>query len=177
MLKAVRCLLDNNFLWGAATAGYQIEGDDIHSQWYEWEKDKAAKLARKAKRKYGKLPYWSELQKTANQSSSYQAGKAANSYNEYWRDVKLLKELNMNAYRMSIEWSRIEPTEGQFDQVAISHYVEMINLFRKNHIEVMVTLFHFSFPIWFGRKGGFHFETRLIADSTSMSCTLLIATR
>lgn len=148
-------LFCDNFLWGVATAGYQVEGRNINSQWFVWEKINATKLASKAKRRYGKLPNWKELRRVVCRQNNYRSGEAANSYNEYWRDADLVRKLNMNAYRMSVEWSRIEPKEGEFDQAAIDHYISMIDLFRKNHIEVMVTLFHFSLPIWFANKGGF----------------------
>jgi beta-glucosidase len=79
-----------------------------------------------------------------------------NHYHLYKEDLKLLKELGVNAYRFSIEWSRIQPKENVWDQEALEHYQEIIHILRENDIEPMVTLHHFTHPLWFIRKYPWH---------------------
>ena len=79
-----------------------------------------------------------------------------NHYNLYKEDLKLLEELGVNAYRFSLEWSRIQPKENVWDYDAIAHYQEIINILLKNNIEPMVTLHHFTHPLWFIKKYPWH---------------------
>src|SRR5204862_494597 len=87
--------------------------------------------------------------------SDYNYGRACDSYNRYKEDFDIAKKLNQNIHRFSIEWSRIEPEEGRFDPEAIRHYADVIDALRKRGIEPMVTLWHFTNPVWFAKKGGF----------------------
>ena len=73
-------------------------------------------------------------------SKDFPAGKACDHYNRYEEDFDLLKKLNQNAYRFSIEWSRIEPEEGKFDEKEIEHYRKVILALRKRGIEPFVGL-------------------------------------
>jgi beta-glucosidase len=82
-------------------------------------------------------------------------------YRRYKDDLKLLKPLGVNAYRFSVEWSRIQPEEGQWDVEAIDHYQEIVDILRENHIEPMVTLHHFTHPHWFLRSYPWHEEASL----------------
>ncbi|MFC1630089.1 glycoside hydrolase family 1 protein [Patescibacteria group bacterium] len=91
----------------------------------------------------------------SNWSLKYPAGKACDHYNLYEKDFDLMKELNQNAYRFSIEWSKIEPKEGKFDQKEIDHYKEMLKALKKRGISAMATLHHFTIPVWMSEKGGF----------------------
>lgn len=132
-----------NFLWGASTASHQVEGD-THNQWSEWEQSpsRLAQLEREGLiSKYGK--------------DNFISGRAANHYNRFEEDFRLAKELGHNATRISLEWSRIEPREGEFDAKAVEHYRRVIASIRKNGMEPFVTLWHWTFPIWFRDKGGF----------------------
>ena len=79
-----------------------------------------------------------------------------NHYVLYREDLELLKELGVNAYRFSIEWSRIQPRENVWDEKAIEHYQEIIHILNENHIEPMVTLHHFTHPLWFIKKYPWH---------------------
>jgi beta-glucosidase len=81
-----------------------------------------------------------------------------NHYSLYKRDLLLLKELGVNAYRFSIEWSRIQPKENQWDEDAISHYQEIIDILIENRIEPLVTIHHFTHPLWFIKKYPWHEE-------------------
>ena len=77
-------------------------------------------------------------------------------YNRYKEDLFLLKSLGLNAYRFSVEWSRVEPREGQWDEGAIDHYAKVVELLHEYNIEPMVTLHHFTHPLWFTRRYAWH---------------------
>ena len=80
-------------------------------------------------------------------------------YRLYKNDLNLLKELGVNAYRFSIEWSRIQPRENKWDYDAIAHYQEIIDILAENKIEPMLTLHHFTHPLWFIKKYPWHVDT------------------
>ena len=121
--------LPSSLLLGSATASLQIEGGDRNNSWYEWS-------CRPGKTRDG-----------------------VNSFNgnAHWRlmkeDVALMKRMNMKIYRMSVEWARIEPAKGQFDEKAIRHYLREISMLEKAGIRVMLTAHHFSNPLWFETRG------------------------
>ena len=121
-----------NFLWGSATAAYQIEGNNIWSDlWHDEQellkKDPAAEVS----------------------------GTACNSYAMYREDVALLEKLGHRAYRFGIEWARIEPEEGAFCEEAAQHYVQQLALLKEKGIKTFVTLVHRTVPQWFRQKGVF----------------------
>ncbi len=116
-----------NFLWGAVTSSYQVEGGNNNCDWWLWEQESKLK--------------------------DVSAG-ACRHYELYKQDFDLAKSLNHNAHRLSIEWSRIEPKEGQFSSLEISHYKEVIAALRERNIEPVVTLHHFTNPLWFTKLGG-----------------------
>ncbi len=123
-------IFPENFLFGAGGAGHQIEGDNIHSQFYEWETSK---------------PDW----------FAKPSGKACNCWEMYKEDVELFKSLGWNIYRMSIEWSRIEPELGVYDQTALLRYIDMMERLNNAGIKVSVTTHHWTHPLWFEKLGGF----------------------
>jgi len=84
-----------------------------------------------------------------------------NHYALYKKDLHLLKELGVNAYRFSIEWSRIQPRENQWDEESIAHYQEIVDILIENNIEPMITLHHFTHPLWFIKKYPWHEDGRL----------------
>ena len=116
-----------DFLWGAATSSHQVEGNNENNDWWQWE----------ASGKVGEP-----------------SGIACDQWRLYKNDFKLAKSLNHNAHRFSLEWSRIEPEEGKFSTEAISHYREVIKELRSLGLEPIVTLNHFTLPLWFYKKGG-----------------------
>lgn len=142
------------FLWGAATAAHQVEGG-THNQWTVWELENAKSKAAQAKFHFGDLDSWEHVADEAMSPQNYVSGKGADHYNLYPLDFDLLKKMNMNAFRFSVEWSRIEPTEGAWDAEAITHYKQYIAELKKRGIEPIMTLFHFTLPVWFAEKGGF----------------------
>jgi beta-glucosidase len=83
------------------------------------------------------------------------AGRLADSYNRYEEDFDIAKELGHNAHRFSIEWARIEPEEGKFDERELEHYREVLRALRARNLEPFVTLWHFTLPLWFSQSGGF----------------------
>ena len=86
---------------------------------------------------------------------------ACDHYHRYREDFAQLRDLNQNAHRLSIEWSRIEPSEGQFDSRQLRHYRDVLGEMREQRILPMVTLHHFTSPLWFVRKGGWAATGRL----------------
>jgi beta-glucosidase len=120
----------DSFLWGTASAAHQVEGGNFNNDWWEFEQTPG---------------------RIANGDSS---GIACDHYHRYRDDFRLLRELNQNAHRLSIEWSRIEPVQGSFDSRQIRHYRDVLGDLREQGIQPMVTLHHFSSPTWFTNKGG-----------------------
>ena len=90
----------------------------------------------------------------ADWSKFYPAGKACDHYHLYEKDFDLLEKLNLNVYRFSVEWSRIEPKEGEFDEREVEHYRRMLLSLQRRGIKAMVTLHHFTNPLWMIEKGG-----------------------
>lgn len=84
----------------------------------------------------------------------YDAGKACDHYNRFEQDFDLAKKMNNNAHRFSIEWARIEPEQGKFSQKGIEHYRKVIQALRQRGLEPFVTLYHWTLPVWFVKKGG-----------------------
>lgn len=119
------------FLWGSSTSAHQVEGWNENNDWWEWE-HRAGTIAD------GQL-----------------SGRAADHFHLYKKDFDLAEQLAQNVHRLSIEWSRIEPRIGEFDQDAIDHYVSVLTDLKKRGIQTMVTLHHFTNPIWFSKRGGF----------------------
>ncbi|MEO6717917.1 MAG: family 1 glycosylhydrolase [Novosphingobium sp.] len=117
------------FLWGASTAGHQIEGNNVNSDLWLMENIEP---------------------KTFKERS----GDACDSYHRYDEDIALLKAIGLNSYRFSIEWSRIEPTRAQFSQAELDHYKRMIAALQKTGINPIVTFYHASAPRWFAEAGG-----------------------
>jgi beta-glucosidase len=117
----------DGFYWGAATASYQVEGNIFNTDW-----SKAAAE--------GRVP-------PADASSDH--------YNRYKEDFDIAQSLSHNAHRFSLEWARIEPEEGRFDQEAISHYRDVLMELNKRGLKPFVTIWHFTLPLWFAEKGGF----------------------
>ena len=142
------------FLWGAAIAAHQVEGGQ-HNQWTVWELENAKGKAAQASYQYGDLDNWSDIAEQAEDPNNYISGEAVNHYGRYEEDFDFLEEMNMNALRFSVEWSRVEPKEGAWNVEAVTHYKEYVAELKRRGIEPIVTLFHFTLPVWFTEKGGF----------------------
>ncbi len=142
-----------SFLWGAVSSAHQIEGGN-HNQWSIWELENAQVLAQQAKYKMSHLPKWESIEAEASLPENYVSGSATDHYNRYADDFTLLKQLNMNAWRFSIEWSRVEPQEGAWNAEAIEHYRAYLKKLKAMNIEPFVTLWHWTVPVWFEQLGG-----------------------
>jgi beta-glucosidase len=154
MQKKLSLKFPKKFLWGAATSAHQVEGG-THNQWSVWELENAKSLAAQSEYHFGGLDSWPLNVAEAKNPDSYVSGKGADHYNLYEQDFDLLKKLNMNAFRFSVEWSRIEPQEGAWNVEAVEHYKQYVNELNRRGIEPIVTLFHFTLPTWFAAMGGF----------------------
>lgn len=143
-----------SFLWGAATSAHQVEGA-THNQWSVWELENAKAKAAQAEYHYHDLPQWERIKAEAKQPINYVSGKLADHYHRYQEDFDYLEKMHMNAYRFSIEWSRIEPKEGSWNAEAIAHYKAYIADLKRRGIEPVITLLHFTLPVWLTDKGGF----------------------
>lgn len=142
------------FLWGAATAAHQVEGN-THNQWSVWELENAKSLAAAAEYHYHDLESWEWNETQAKDPTNYVSGELADHYGRYEEDFDILTKLNMNAFRFSVEWSRVEPEEGVWNAEAIEHYKQYVRALKKRNIEPVMTLFHFTLPVWFAERGGF----------------------
>ena len=118
------------FLWGVSTAAYQVEGGRSNSQWEAWEADGRIK-------------------------SGDHRGLACNWWQDPEPDFELARGLGLNALRLSVEWSRLEPQEGGWNRQALERYRAMLTALRQRGIQPFVCLHHFSHPLWFEQKGGF----------------------
>lgn len=149
--------LPEDFLLGAASSAYQVEGGNFNSDWWKHEQE-------------GRLP---------------KSGSACDHYNRYDEDFGIAKELGMNAFRISIEWSRIEPLENQWNPVAIEHYRKVLRKMKDLKLSRMVTLHHFTLPQWLSEKGGFEtkegseafarfawFVARNLGEEVDLWCTI-----
>lgn len=144
----------DNFLWGASTASHQVEGG-THNQWSEWEAANAQRLAATAHKRLSWLPAWERIREQAETPENYLSARGVEHYTRYPEDFKIMANLHLNAFRFGIEWSRIEPQPGQWNETAIAHYKKYLLLLKQYHITPVVTLWHWTMPVWFTAKGGF----------------------
>lgn len=149
-----------NFLWGASTASHQVEGGN-HNQWSVWELSVANEQAKDAKHRLSYLPNWEEIRPQAEDPNNYISGNGVEHFKRYKEDFKLIKQLNLNSFRFGIEWSRLEPEEGLWNEQAFDYYKNYIKELKKQGIEPMLNIWHWTLPIWFADKGGFKNRSNL----------------
>ena len=147
-------IFPHDFLWGASTASHQVEGGTVN-QWSVWELEHASELAKTAEDRLGWVPSWEEVKDQAQDPENYISGKGIEHYKRYETDFKLLTDLNMNAFRFGIEWSRIEPEEGKWDANEVEHYRKYLQSLLDMDIKPMLNIWHWTMPTWFTDKGGF----------------------
>ena len=123
----------DGFLWGTATAAHQVEGGNWNNDWWAWEHAPGTPC---------KEP----------------SGDAVDHWHRFPQDVALLAALGFDTYRFSLEWSRIEPEDGEFSAVALDHYRRMCATCREHGVNPMVTLHHFTTPRWVAADGGWDAE-------------------
>lgn len=135
------------FMVGAATAAHQVEGNNIHSD------------------------YW--VQENLEHSSFVEpSGDAVDHYNRYEEDIKLMAEAGLNAYRFSIEWARIQPEPDAWDEAEVDHYRKVIDCCYANNITPIVTMMHFTSPAWLITKGGW--ENPEVVDLFAAYCKRVV---
>jgi beta-glucosidase len=117
----------DGFLWGAATSAHQVEGNNIHNDWWAWEQAGRVKEP---------------------------SGLACDHYRRFADDFDLAVQLHHSCHRFSLEWSRIEPERGRFDEEALAHYRQVLEALRQRRLEPIVTLHHFTSPQWVADAGG-----------------------
>jgi beta-glucosidase len=152
--KPLPLLFPKRFFWGVSTSAHQVEGGN-HNQWTVWELENANALAKQAPYQAKYLPKWDDIEPEATDPHNYVAGDAVGHYKMYEQDFAITKAMNMNAFRFSIEWSRIEPKEGAWSVEAIQHYKDYLTAMKAKGLEPFVTLWHWTMPEWFVAKGGF----------------------
>ncbi len=118
------------FLWGTATSAYQVEGGNTNNQWWAWE------------------------QEGGHIRDGSICGVACDHYRRFQEDFALMRSLGHNAHRFSIEWSRVEPAEGRWDEREVEHYRRVVECLREHGMTPLVTLHHFTDPLWFDARGG-----------------------
>jgi beta-glucosidase len=150
----------NGFLWGASTAGHQVEGGNVNADMWPME--------------------WA-THSTFNEPS----GDACDHYHRYPDDIALLAELGLNSYRFSLEWSRIEPEPGFYSRAALDHYARVLESCLQYGVTPVVTYNHFTVPRWMAGRGGWKADdaparfadyaarvTEHVGDLLSWVCTL-----
>lgn len=143
------------FLWGVSSSAHQVEGGQ-HNQWSVWELENAKTLAAKSEYQFGDLENWSDIKSLAKKPDNYVSGEAISHYHRFTDDFDLAKKMNMNAWRFSIEWSRFQPNSAdEWNEEASEHYRRYITELHRRGLEPVVTLFHFTLPVWFADMGGF----------------------
>ncbi len=129
MIRAVHSF-PRGFLWGTATSSHQVEGDNQNSDWWLWEKE-------------GRV------------TQGQRSGRACEWWNGRWKsDLDLAAGGDQTAHRLSIEWSRIEPAENRWDDDALTYYRIIVQGILERGMIPMVTLHHFTNPIWLAERGG-----------------------
>jgi beta-glucosidase len=123
--------LPKEFLLGCATAAHQVEGG-IDNDWSRWVADHPEAIA-----------------------GGGDAIIAIDQYRRYREDLEQLGSMHHSAHRFSIEWARVEPQPGKFDRDALAHYADVVRTCRRNRMEPVVTLHHFTLPAWLAESGGF----------------------
>jgi beta-glucosidase len=119
----------DGFMWGTATAAHQVEGGNWNNDWWMWEH-------------------------TPGSGCTEPSGDACDQWHRYPDDIAIIKECGFNAYRFSIEWSRIEPEQGMWSTAAIDHYRRVCECCLEAGLAPMVTFHHFTTPRWVAHYGG-----------------------
>lgn len=134
-------LFPRHFLWGASTAGHQVDGGDTASD-------------------------TTFLENVIPSAFKEPAGEACRSWERWDDDLNMVEAMGLNAYRFSVEWSRIEPEQGLVSSSALDHYERMVDGALSRGIDPVITLSHFTVPSWFAAKGGWlnHDAPALFAD-------------
>jgi beta-glucosidase len=138
----------DGFVWGVAAAAHQIEGGNWNNDWWEFEH-------------------------RPDSGCTEPSGDCCDSYHRYPDDIALVRDLGFDAYRFSIEWSRIEPEDGEFSRAALEYYRRMLAECHEHGVRPVVTFHHFSNPRWVANLGGW--ADPGIVDRFSRYCERTVA--
>lgn len=134
-------LVPDDFIWGVASASYQVEGHhDTSDNWGWWE---------------------TQVDANGKPRVLGSAGTGNDEWNLYKEDIKNMKFLGVDSYRFSVSWSKIMPKENEFNEEALSHYDQLIDALIAEKIVPTITLHHFTHPMWFEKKGAFDKEENI----------------
>ncbi|MFC9770112.1 MULTISPECIES: glycoside hydrolase family 1 protein [unclassified Pseudarthrobacter] len=137
-----------DFLWGVATAGHQVEGNNVNSDtWF--------------------------LEQLPGTIFAEPSGDAVDHYHRYREDIALIAGLGFTSYRFSLEWARIEPAEGQFSVAALDHYKRVLEACVEHGLTPVVTFHHFASPLWLLQSGGW--ESARTTDLFARYCDRAMA--
>ena len=117
-----------DFEWGVAVSSHQVEGGNTNNDWARWEAD-------------------------CHVVNCERSGQATDHWNRYEEDFDLARSIDAGVFRTSLEWSRIEPSEGQFSVEALAHYRRILLAAKARNLKVMLTLHHFTLPLWVVDRG------------------------
>ncbi len=134
------------FTWGTATAAHQIEGGNVNNDWWAFEH-------------------------TEGSGCAESSGDACDSWERWEEDADIVARLGFDNYRFSVEWSRIEPAEGEFSRAALAHYRRQCIGLRERGVDPVVTLHHFTTPLWLTAQGGW--ESDLAVERFGRFCTVV----
>lgn len=129
-------IITTEFLFGAALSAHQVEGNNIHSDWWKFEQEVLSK-------------------------KGISSDIATNHYELFDEDFELAKKLGHNAHRFSIEWAKVEPEKGKIDFTVIEHYKRVLASLKAHNLKPIVTLYHFTLPQWFAKRGGFLYKRNI----------------
>ena len=128
-----KIIFPKGFYWGTATAAHQVEGNNTNSDWWAWEQEEI---------------------KSQHPKIKDVSGQACGHFERFQEDFDWAKKLGQNAHRLSIEWARIEPRQGEWSFEAVNHYKQVFEALRERGIEPFVTAMHFTLPRWVADQGG-----------------------
>jgi beta-glucosidase len=134
------------FTWGTATAAHQIEGGNVNNDWWAFEH-------------------------APDTVCPEPSGDACDSWERWEEDADLVAGLGLDHYRFSVEWSRIEPADGEFSQAALAHYRRQCEGLRARGIDPVVTFHHFTTPRWLTDQGGW--ESSMVIERFARFCTVV----
>lgn len=129
-----------DFLWGAGTSAYQVEGNCVNTDWRVWEH---------------------EVDYNGNPRVVDKAGRACDHWNKYQEDIDCIEQIGLGIYRLSLAWDKIQPDKDSFDANAMAHYKDVVRALHERGIKVLIGFHHYADPLWFADLGGFTKEENI----------------
>ncbi len=129
-MSGLRASFAQDFYWGTSTSAYQIEGGGSNTDWWRFER-------------------------AVGTPAVETCGVACDSWNRYEEDLDIAASLGLNAFRLSVEWARVEPHRGEIDVAVLEHYGRVLDACWARGLAPVVTFHHFTLPLWVADAGGF----------------------